>query len=128
MKEIENRSNRVTIRLTDAERSTLRSTAEKLRLGESEYVRKMLGKGEIKQIVIPKVNQDTLQELVRLQIELNRQGVNLNQLVKLLHSQQATPEIVDEVATLAIVHKQTQAIVTTCQSELIKLHQHDRQN
>ncbi|WP_373539684.1 hypothetical protein [Chamaesiphon sp.] len=127
MQEVDKRSNRVTIRLTDAERSTLRGNAEKLRLDESEYVRKMLGKGEIKQIVIPKVNQDTLQELVKLQIELNRQGINFNQLVKLLHSQQqVAPEIVSGVAALATVHKQTQVIVTTCHSQLIKLH--DREN
>lgn len=128
MTEPDNKSNRLTIRLSDAERSALRNTAEKLRLSESECVRKMLGRVEIKQIVIPRVNQDALQELVRLQIELNRQGINLNQLIKLLHSQQVSPAIVNELAALATVHKQTQAIVNTCQLELIRLHEYDRKD
>jgi MobC-like protein len=127
MKEVDNRSNRVTIRLTDAERSTLRSTAQKLRLSESEYARaRILGRGEIKQIVIPQVNQDTCLQLTRLQVELNRQGVNLNQLLKLLHSQQAHSETTQQLATLMAAYKEAKASVDTYQSQLIKLHQYDR--
>jgi MobC-like protein len=129
MTELENRSNRLTIRFTDSERTTLRTTAEKLRLSEGEYGRKrILGKGEIKQIVIPQVNQDTCLQLTRLQVELNRQGVNLNQLLKLLHSRQADSETIDRVATLMEVYKETKATVDTYQSQLIKLHQYDREN
>ena len=120
--------NRLTIRLSNAERSAVRITAQKFRLSESEYARKKLGKGELKQILIPQVNQDTVQELAQLKMELNRQGINLNQLVKLLHSQQAAPQIVHQLATLVEVHKQTQATVNIYQLQLIKLQQDDREN
>ncbi|WP_373541927.1 hypothetical protein [Chamaesiphon sp.] len=121
MTELENRSNRLTIRFTDSERTTLRTTAEKLRLSEGEYGRKrILSKGEIKQIVIPQVNQDTCLQLTRLQVELNRQGVNLNQLLKLLHSRQASSETINQVATLMEVYKETKATVDTYQSQLIR--------
>ena len=128
MTELEHRSNRLTIRFTVSERITIRTTADKLRLSESDYGRKrILDQGAIKQIAIPKVNQDTCLQLTRLQIELNRQGINLNQPLKLLHSQQASPEAINQVLTLVEVYKETKATVTTCQSQLIRLHC-DREN
>jgi len=125
MIEFENRSSKLTIRLSETERVTLRNTAEKLRLSESEYVRKILSnRGELKQVVIPQISQDACQELGRLRIELTRQGVNLNQLVKLAYYQ--TPSDTDRLEALADIQKQLQVAINNYQSQLMS--GYDRQN
>jgi Bacterial mobilisation protein (MobC) len=126
MMEFGNRSSKLTIRLSETERATLRNTAEKLRLTESEHVRKiLLDRGELKQIVIPQINQEACQELGRLRIELTRQGVNLNQLVKLAHYQ--TPsDTAARLEALTNIQKQLQAAINNYQSQLMS--GYDRQN
>jgi MobC-like protein len=129
MSEAENRSSRLTIRLSNRERTDLKGKADKLGFDESEYVRKMLGKGELKQIIIPQINRDTYQELTRLRIEMTRQGVNLNQLVKLANSQQQTPaEVNRQLTTLIFAYQQLQAKIVSYQSQVSKLNRNDRKN
>jgi hypothetical protein len=125
----DNRSSRISIRLTEVERSKLTSAAEKNYLSESAYVRNML-RGEITQVVLPEIGRDTLQELARLRIELTRQGVNLNQLVKLVHSdrQPSTEQIVNRLDSLIEIYQQLQATALDCQSQLIGGDRDDRQN
>jgi hypothetical protein len=129
MSEAENRSSRLTIRLSNRERTDLKGKADKLGFDESEYVRKILGERQIKQTVIPQINRDTCQELTRLRVEMNRQGVNLNQLVKLANSQQQTPaEVNRQLTTLIEAYQQLQAKIVSYQSQVSKLNRNDREN
>jgi hypothetical protein len=125
MMELKNRSSKLTIRLSETERVTLRNTADKLRISESEYVRKiLLNRGELKQIVIPQINQEACQELGRLRTELIRQGVNLNQLAKSVHYQ--NPFDTDRLEALAEVQRQLQTAINNYQLQL--MNGYDRQN
>ncbi len=112
----------LSVRLKKSERADLEKKADRLRCSKSEYIRKILSDREIKQSVIPQINQDTCLQLTRLQVELNRQGNNLNQLIKLLHHQQAPSETIERVATLMEAYKVTKESVDTYQAQLIKLH------
>lgn len=129
MLETENRSSRLTIRLSQTERIDLKDKAAKLGLDESEYVRQVLGKRQIKQPVIPQINRDTYQELARLKIEITRQGVNFNQLVKLANSQQEIPsEINIQLVALLKTYQQLQETLSICQSQVLNLGKNDWQD
>lgn len=127
MRKLDNKSTRLTIRLSESERSNLKSKAKKFRLNEAEYVRKILDRDELQQIVIPEANQNTCHELSRLRIELNRQGINLNQLVKILHSQQMPSQIVSQLAMLVQVNQKLQTTINSYQSQLVGSND-DREN
>lgn len=129
MSETENRSSRLTIRLSDRERADLKGKADKLGFDESEYVRQILGERQIKQTVIPQVNRDTYLELTQLKIEINRQGVNFNQLVKLANSHQDIPSEMDnQLRTLIETYERLQMSLSSYQSQVLDLGKNDREN
>ncbi len=117
----------LSVRLSESDRIKLEVKANKLGCSKSECIRIILNDPEIKQAVIPQVNRDTYQELTQLRVEMNRQGVNLNQLVKLANSQQQTPpEVNRQLTTLIEAYQQLQVSIISYQSQVLKLNSNDR--
>lgn len=73
---IRQRNNQIKFRLTDEELKKFNSKVEKSKLTKNEYLRKLVLKKEIIQV-------DGLSEITK---ELNRIGVNLNQIAKNVNS------------------------------------------
>ena len=85
------RSIKLSIRITDIEQQQIVEDANKSSMAVSSFARKKILGEPINQSTIPEVNRETYKAIVNLKREINAVGVNLNQLVKFLHSHRAAP-------------------------------------
>ncbi|MGK7875441.1 MAG: plasmid mobilization relaxosome protein MobC [Xenococcaceae cyanobacterium] len=75
------RSNHIHIRLSDSEYHQIQAKAKQLGISMSEFVRRAAFRRELPQ-PLPQINIDTYSELGQIKLELNRMGINLNQIAK----------------------------------------------
>ncbi|NEO33814.1 MAG: MobC family plasmid mobilization relaxosome protein [Symploca sp. SIO3C6] len=79
------RSNHIHIRLSDSEYNQIQTKAEQLGISMSEFVRRAAFRRELPQ-PLPQINLDAYSELGQIKLELNRMGINLNQIAKACNS------------------------------------------
>ena len=92
LKETETKDTRFELRMSRRERGLLRKKAKRAHMSASDYVRKMLIHGDCNVTVIKTDSLDSID------LELTRQGTNLNQLVKFLNTYGTKAYDADEVA------------------------------
>ena len=110
----------LSVRLTKSDRAILEKKSGELGCSKSEYVRRIITDREVVQSVVPAINREANQSLLQLKNELSRQGVNLNQLVKLAHSYEGiTPELRNQLAELIEGHKKLQLDIGICKNHVL---------
>jgi Bacterial mobilisation protein (MobC) len=120
MSEMQMKSISLSVRLTESERADIEVKANKLGCTISGYIRRILSSREIKQSVISQVDRDTHRELAHLKVELIRQGVNLNQLARVLNSSEETPPGVTlQLQALMEVNQQLRENIGICKANIL---------
>jgi len=110
----------LSVRLSKADRATLETKADNLGCSKSEYVRRIITEREVKQWVVPAINREANQLLLQLKNELVKQGVNLNQLIKVAHSYEGiTPKLAQQLTELVAANKKLQADIGDCKTHIL---------
>lgn len=94
---------RITIRLTEDEYEKIKRKAEKINVSVSEYVRNFLSKKEVKI-----VDKTSLRELI---YQLQRIGVNINQMVKKVNLNHSDIELKKEIEELEEIYKKLKELL-----------------
>jgi hypothetical protein len=86
MQPIQDKDERITIRIQTKTKQNLNSLAEQNHLCLSEYIRKKI---EGKAIVtkVPPINWNVYAELLKVKVEINRVGNNINQIAKAINTE-----------------------------------------
>jgi len=99
-KKQENRTRRITLRLTVEEFKQIEKTWQKTTIQKlSDYLRKVLFGKPVTTTCRNQSIDDLVAELTLLRTELNHIGVNFNQSVKKLHTLQETPQFIRWMTT-----------------------------
>jgi hypothetical protein len=110
----------LSVRLTESERADLEAKANKLGCTISGYIRRILSSREIKQSVILQADRDTHRELAHLKVELIRQGVNLNQLARVVNSsEEIPPGVTLQLQALMEINQQLQVDIGICKASIL---------
>jgi ATP-dependent helicase/DNAse subunit B len=114
------RTNKPCVRLTDDELNEIKTKAKETGISLSEYMRQNILEQEMKFSIVPELNRETYRELAQLRTELQKQGININQLTKLAHIHQQFPEGLDDrLATIHSLYEQLETEIKTIQANVI---------
>jgi SepF-like predicted cell division protein (DUF552 family) len=114
------RTNKPCVRLTDDELNEIKTKAKTTGISLSEYMRQNILGQEMKYTIVPELNRETYRELAQLRTELQKQGININQLTKLAHIHQQFPEGLDDrLATIHSLYEQLETEIKTIQANVI---------
>jgi Bacterial mobilisation protein (MobC) len=118
------RTNKPCVRLTDDELNEIKTKAKATGISLSEYMRQNILEQEMKFSIVPELNRETYREtyreLAQLRTELQKQGININQLTKLAHIHQQFPDGLDDrLATIHSLYEQLETEIKTIQANVI---------
>ena len=116
------RANRFSVRLSDDELQEIETKAELSEISTSEYARRQMLDRQVIQHIVPEINRKAYTELARLCVELQKQGIDINQIVKFAHSHQQLPgELIDRLTLQKTLHDELCTEIKIVQSSVLGL-------